>query len=64
MLAFLHVFHHLTTALLTFVEIKGKVSRVTDSLIEYLAFLLTFSYPGMVDSLPQLGSACHDVYAP
>ena len=44
MLAFLHVFHHSTTAFLTLVEIKGKVSGVTDDLIEYLAFLLTFSF--------------------
>ena len=42
MLAFLHVFHHSTTALLTFVEIEGKVSGVTDDLIQYLTFLLTF----------------------
>lgn len=30
-LAFLHVFHHSTTALLTFVQLGAKISGVTDA---------------------------------
>ena len=49
LLAFLHVFHHSSTALLTFVQHEAKISGVTGGSIGGFASLLTCVFDAVMD---------------